>query len=47
MNVVKEGMAHGDLSLDAYTTVWEECLSQVIISFSYIYKKIFKYLGMH
>lgn len=30
MNVVKEGMAHGDLSLDAYTTVWEECLSQVM-----------------
>lgn len=30
MNVVKEGMAHGDLSLDAYTTVWEECLSQIL-----------------
>ncbi len=27
MAVVKEGMAHGELSLDAYTTVWEECLS--------------------
>ncbi|XP_043498575.1 cell division cycle 5-like protein [Polistes fuscatus] len=23
-------MAHGDLSLDAYTTVWEECLSQIL-----------------
>lgn len=30
MAVVKEGMAHGDLSLDAYSTVWEECLSQVM-----------------
>jgi pre-mRNA-splicing factor CDC5/CEF1 len=30
MSVVKEGMAHGDLSLDSYCTVWEECLSQVI-----------------
>jgi pre-mRNA-splicing factor CDC5/CEF1 len=28
--VVKEGMAHGELSLDAYTTVWEECLSQIL-----------------
>jgi len=30
MAVVKEGMAHGELSLDAYTTVWEECLSQIL-----------------
>ncbi|XP_050465844.1 cell division cycle 5-like protein [Cataglyphis hispanica] len=30
MMVVKEGMAHGELSLDAYTTVWEECLSQIL-----------------
>ncbi|KAG7212980.1 hypothetical protein KM043_002320 [Ampulex compressa] len=30
MAVVKEGMAHGDLSLDSYTTVWEECLSQIL-----------------
>lgn len=30
MAVVREGMAHGDLSLDAYTTVWEECLSQIL-----------------
>ena len=29
MEVVKGGMQHGDLSLDAYTQVWEECLSQV------------------
>merc|ERR1711973_321439 len=27
---VKEGMGHGDLSLEAYTQVWEECLSQVL-----------------
>ncbi|XP_076655106.1 cell division cycle 5-like protein [Halictus rubicundus] len=30
MSVVKEGMAHGELSLDSYTTVWEECLSQIL-----------------
>ncbi|XP_001604289.1 cell division cycle 5-like protein [Nasonia vitripennis] len=30
MSVVKEGMAHGDLSLESYSTVWEECLSQVL-----------------
>ncbi|XP_012276782.1 cell division cycle 5-like protein [Orussus abietinus] len=30
MAVVREGMAHGELSLDAYTTVWEECLSQIL-----------------
>lgn len=28
--IVKEGMAHGDLSLDAYTTVWEECQSEIL-----------------
>ncbi|XP_071545463.1 cell division cycle 5-like protein [Panulirus ornatus] len=30
MNVVKQGMGHGDLTLDAYSQVWEECLSQVL-----------------
>ena len=30
MDVVKEGMGHGELSLEAYTQVWEECLSQVL-----------------
>lgn len=30
MDVVKQGMNHGDLSLDAYTQVWEECLRQVL-----------------
>lgn len=29
MEVVKAGMGHGDLSMDAYTQVWEECLAQV------------------
>lgn len=29
MEVVKAGMGHGELSLDAYTQVWEECLAQV------------------
>ncbi|UYV75379.1 CDC5L [Cordylochernes scorpioides] len=30
MEVVKEAMAHGDLSLEAYTQVWEECQAQVL-----------------
>lgn len=30
MEAVKQGMSHGDLSLDAYTQVWEECLAQVL-----------------
>ena len=30
MDVVKQGMSHGDLSLEAYTQVWEECLAQVL-----------------
>uniref|UniRef100_A0A1Y9HDY4 Pre-mRNA splicing factor component Cdc5p/Cef1 C-terminal domain-containing protein n=1 Tax=Anopheles funestus TaxID=62324 RepID=A0A1Y9HDY4_ANOFN len=30
MGVVKQGMAHGDLSLESYTQVWQECLSQVL-----------------
>ncbi|TRY78786.1 hypothetical protein TCAL_11803 [Tigriopus californicus] len=30
MTVVKEGMNHGDVSLEAYTQVWEECLAQVL-----------------
>lgn len=30
MDYVKHGMGHGDLSLDAYNQVWEECLSQVL-----------------
>ena len=28
--VVKAGMQHGELSLEAYTQVWEECLGQVL-----------------
>lgn len=30
MQVVKNGMAHGDLSVENYSQVWEECLSQVL-----------------
>ncbi|KAJ8674870.1 hypothetical protein QAD02_010656 [Eretmocerus hayati] len=30
ISVVKEGMAHGELSLESYCTVWEECLSQIL-----------------
>ncbi|XP_053603402.1 cell division cycle 5-like protein [Plodia interpunctella] len=30
MEVVKAGMSHGDLSIEAYTQVWEECLAQVL-----------------
>lgn len=31
METVKIGMSHGDISLDVYTQVWEECLEQVRI----------------
>jgi hypothetical protein len=27
---IKKGMNHGELGLDAYTQVWEECYSQVL-----------------
>lgn len=30
MATVKRGMMHGDLSLESYTQVWEECLEQVL-----------------
>ena len=30
MEDVKEGMGHGELSLESYTQVWEECLAQVL-----------------
>ena len=30
MQVVKEGMGHGDLSLDAFSQVWDECYAQVL-----------------
>uniref|UniRef100_A0A1A9X0Y5 Myb_Cef domain-containing protein n=1 Tax=Glossina brevipalpis TaxID=37001 RepID=A0A1A9X0Y5_9MUSC len=30
MRVVKDGMGHGDLALDVYSQVWEECLAQVL-----------------
>lgn len=30
MKVVKAGMGHGEVSLEAYTQVWEECLAQVL-----------------
>ncbi|XP_030054620.1 cell division cycle 5-like protein [Microcaecilia unicolor] len=30
MDVVKQGMGHGDLSIEAYNQVWEECYSQVL-----------------
>jgi len=30
MEKVKIGMGHGDLTMEAYTQVWEECLSQVL-----------------
>lgn len=31
MEVVKAGMGHGDLSMEAYSQVWEECYGQVNI----------------
>ncbi|XP_017770851.1 PREDICTED: cell division cycle 5-like protein [Nicrophorus vespilloides] len=30
MEIVRQGMNHGDLSIESYTQVWEECLSQVL-----------------
>ncbi|XP_065836535.1 cell division cycle 5-related protein-like isoform X2 [Oscarella lobularis] len=30
MEVVKEGMDHGEIALDAYGSVWEECYDQVM-----------------
>lgn len=30
MDYVKHKMGHGDLSLEAYTQVWEECYAQVL-----------------
>lgn len=30
MEVVKQGMGHGELSSEAYNQVWEECYSQVL-----------------
>lgn len=30
MQAVKNGMAHGDLSIESYAQVWQECLSQVL-----------------
>ncbi|XP_071113531.1 cell division cycle 5-like protein [Haliotis cracherodii] len=30
MEVVKEGMGHGELSLEAFSQVWDECYSQVL-----------------
>ncbi|CAF0742748.1 unnamed protein product [Rotaria sp. Silwood1] len=30
MNVVKKTMSHGDLNLDSYSKVWDECYSQVL-----------------
>jgi len=30
MEVVKHGMNHGEISLDTYSTVWEECYKQVL-----------------
>uniref|UniRef100_A0A8C4YVY9 CDC5 cell division cycle 5-like (S. pombe) n=1 Tax=Gadus morhua TaxID=8049 RepID=A0A8C4YVY9_GADMO len=30
MDVVKSGMSHGDLSMEAYSQVWEECYGQVL-----------------
>ncbi len=30
MNIVKKSMSHGDISLDVYSKVWDECYSQVL-----------------
>ena len=33
ISIVKNAMAHGDLTIDAYTKVWDECYGQVRITF--------------
>lgn len=35
MEVVKAGMGHGDLSMEAYSQVWEECYGQVNMTMSW------------
>lgn len=30
MQIVKDRMGHGDLSLDAYSQVWDQCYAQVL-----------------
>lgn len=30
MELVKERMGHGDLSLEAYSQVWDQCYAQVL-----------------
>jgi pre-mRNA-splicing factor CDC5/CEF1 len=30
MNLVKKSMGHGDINLDGYSKVWDECYSQVL-----------------
>ncbi len=30
INDVKKAMGHGDISLDVYSKVWDECYSQVL-----------------
>lgn len=35
MEVVKAGMGHGDLSMEAYSQVWEECYGQVRECFTF------------
>ena len=38
MEVVKDAMDHGELSIEAYTKVWDECYGQVSIIFMCIKK---------
>ena len=30
MEIVKHGMNHGEISLETYSTVWEECYKEVL-----------------
>ena len=49
MEVVKEGMDHGEIALDAYGSVWEECYDQVEILFNpivFFRKKFFASLRL-
>lgn len=32
MEVVQQGMSHGELPIEAYSQVWEECYKQVSLN---------------
>ena len=46
LEVVKTGMGHGELSIDSYTQVWEECYAQVgSLKCILVYFSMFQYIS--